>query len=119
MYYAFIQDGKINGVGQCRCLTCENIEISQEVFENISKYVYKDGEIVLDDTHTFEKEQVRAVRNEYLEIYVDPKQLVLRWDSLSEEDKADVTNYRQYLLDYTSGDAWWEQNPKTFEEWNS
>jgi len=119
MYYAFIENGKINGAGQCRVLTqgWQNVEITQEIFENIGLYTYKDGEIVLDESHTFEKEQVRAVRNEYLETYVDPKQLVLRWNSLSADEKADVTNYRQYLLDYTSGDAWWESNPKTFEEW--
>lgn len=117
MYYAFIENGQINGAGQCRCLSCENIEISQEVFENIGLYVYQDGEIVLDDSHTFEKEQVRAVRNQYLETYVDPYQMVLRWDSLSDEEKADRTNYRQYLLEYTSSENWWEQKPKTFEEW--
>lgn len=46
MYYAFIENGKINGAGQCKCLTCENIEITKEVFENISLYAYQNGEIV-------------------------------------------------------------------------
>ena len=117
MYYAFIENGKINGAGQCKCLTCENVEISQEVFENISKYVYKDGEIILDENHTSEKADIRAVRNSYLEQYVDPKQLILVWDSLTDDDKKSYTDYRQYLLDYTKGENWWESEPLTYQEW--
>lgn len=63
------------------------------------------------------QEQVREVRNSYLIQYVDPYQLILRWEALSEDQKIDIINYRQYLLDYTKEENWWEQNPLTFDEW--
>jgi hypothetical protein len=60
---------------------------------------------------------VRAVRNSYLEEYVDPKQLVMVWDGLSEEDKQMYADYRTYLLDYTKSENWWLSYPMTLEEW--
>ena len=116
MYYAFIQDNKINGSGECRCLTegVENIEISQEVYNNISAYVYKDGAIVLDEEHTAEKEQVREVRNGYLE--ATDKYMIADFP-ITEEERDLYKNYRQYLRDYTNQESWWEQNPMDFETW--
>ena len=61
--------------------------------------------------------EVRAVRNSYLEKYVDPKQLVMVWDNLSADDKKLYADYRQYLLDYTEVEGWYLQNPKTLDEW--
>lgn len=63
------------------------------------------------------KEKVRAVRNRYLEKYVDPKQLVLVWGGLSEDDKKLYADYRTYLLDYTKTEGWYLQNPMTLDEW--
>lgn len=62
--------------------------------------------------------EVRAVRNSYLEQYVDPKQLVLVWNNLNEDDKKLYADYRTYLLDYTKLENWWLNNPMTFDEWN-
>lgn len=61
--------------------------------------------------------EVRAVRNSYLETYVDPKQLVMVWERLSEDERQTYADYRQYLLDYTQTENWWLNNPLTFEEW--
>lgn len=61
--------------------------------------------------------EVRAVRNSYLEQYVDHKQLVLVWNNLSEDDKKLYADYRTYLLDYTKLENWWLNNPMTFDEW--
>lgn len=61
--------------------------------------------------------EVRAVRNSYLEQYVDPKQLVLVWNNLSEDNKKLYADYRTYLLDYTKPENWWLNNPMTFDEW--
>lgn len=61
--------------------------------------------------------EVRAVRNQYLETYVDPKQLVMVWDSLSDEDKKLYVDYRQYLLDYTKSEGWYLNNPMALDEW--
>lgn len=35
---------------QCKCLNseCINIEVSEDVYNNLDKYIYKDGQIVLD-----------------------------------------------------------------------
>lgn len=63
--------------------------------------------------------EVRAVRNSYLETYVDPKQLVMVWDSLSADDKKLYADYRQYLLDYTEQEDWYLQNPMTLDEWKN
>lgn len=66
-----------------------------------------------------EKErEVRAVREQYFADYVDWYQSKpLLWEELTEEEKSDIAGYRHYLMDYTKGENWWEQNPKTFEEW--
>ena len=48
MYFAFIEENKINGCGQCQCSEVQNIEITQEQFNNIQNYVYLNGEIVID-----------------------------------------------------------------------
>ena len=61
--------------------------------------------------------EVRAVRNSYLEQYVDPKQLVLVWNNLNEDDKKLYSDYRTYLLDYTKLENWWLNNPMTFDKW--
>lgn len=65
------------------------------------------------------QQEVRQVRNSYLEQYVDPKQLFLVWESLSLEDKQMYINYRNYLLDYTKGEEWYMKNPKNLDEWKS
>ena len=63
------------------------------------------------------EDDVRAIRNQYLVKYVDPKQLVLVWNSMTEDEQKEYTDYRQYLLDYPQTTGWYEQSPKTFEEW--
>lgn len=63
------------------------------------------------------EEEVRKVRNNYLEKYVDPYQLVIRWEDLSDLEQEYLKEYRQYLLDYTKEEDWYEQNPNTYEEW--
>ena len=42
MFYAFIEDNKLVGAGECRQLTAgvDNVEISEEVFRNIERYVW-------------------------------------------------------------------------------
>lgn len=68
----------------------------------------------LDD----KKASVRAVREQYFVDYVDWYQSKpLLWEEMTEEERADVANYRQYLKDYTQGESWWEENPLNFEEW--
>lgn len=63
------------------------------------------------------EQEVRQARNSYLIDFVDPYQLVIRWGEMSETEQGYMKEYRQYLLDYTKEENWWEQNPMTYEEW--
>lgn len=63
-YYVFIQDEKINGVGQCRCINDDilNIEITEEIYNDIEKYTYKDGEIVVNENYEQEQQEKERER---------------------------------------------------------
>lgn len=61
--------------------------------------------------------EVRAVRNSYLEKYVDPKQLVLVWEGMSVDERNIYSDYRRYLLDYTDNEDWYLSNPMTLDEY--
>lgn len=120
--YKAVKDNKIiafNETGNFPCLVFD--EVVEDTEHQMSDYIMVGNEFVLDtDAKAIEKqkESVRQVRNSYLEKYVDPKQLVLVWETLSEEDKETYKSYRQYLLDYPETKDWYKQNPKTFEEWS-
>ena len=36
---------------------------------------------------------------------------------ITEEEREKWVAYRQYLRDYTKQEHWWEESPKTFEDW--
>ncbi len=57
MYYAIIKDNKIFGTSECPYTNEEiiNIEISEEIFNDIEKYTYYEGEIIAD-SHYEEKQ---------------------------------------------------------------
>lgn len=116
-----IKDNKIiaiNDSGEFPCLVHDSVEEDMEHI--VSDYLQVNGEYVLTSSaEAIEKKQaeVRAVRNSYLEKYVDPKQLVLVWNSLTKDEQKEYTDYRQYLLDYPETEGWYEQNPLMFEEW--
>lgn len=66
------------------------------------------------------QKSVRAVREQYFADYVDFYQSKpLYWEELDEEFKQQVSDYRNYLKDYTKQENWWESNPLTFEEWKN
>ena len=78
------------------------------------------GVIYTDEAELAEaqKDYVREIRNSYLVEYVDGVvSNPLRWADMSDELKQMYTDYRRYLLDYTEGENWWLQLPKTLEEW--
>lgn len=62
MFYIYIENEQINGKGQCKQLTegVLNIEVSEDVYNNIEKYIYLNGEIVLNPN--YEAEQARKER---------------------------------------------------------
>ncbi len=65
MYYIFIINDKINGCGQCKQLTegIINYEVSQDIFEDFmkypTKYIYKNGEVILSDTYDLEQAEIK------------------------------------------------------------
>lgn len=62
----------------------------------------------------------RAVRDNYLQMYVDPVTTnPLRWSDLSTEEQEVYKNYRQYLLNITESSNWPETNILTFDEWKA
>lgn len=68
MYYAFIDDNKLNGCGQCRNLTegILNIEIDCEVYNNIEKYIW-DGEAVVINPDYDAEQLEKAKQSKYEE----------------------------------------------------
>ena len=58
-YYAFIENNKINGTGECLQLSngVQNIEISEEIYNNIDKYIWNGSEII--NNPDYEKERQR------------------------------------------------------------
>ena len=60
------------------------------------------------------KEQVREVRNSYLE--ASDKYMIVDFP-ISDKEREEYKSYRQYLRDYTSQSEWWKVNPLRFDEW--
>ena len=123
-YYLHIIDNTIIGSGCAKVIKKDgidvtNLETTQEIAKAWREYELVDGQPIksTEKIIAIKSQKVRAVRNSYLVKYVDPKQLFLVWNSLSDAEKADYTGYRTYLLDYTKQQEWYEHSPKTLEEW--
>ena len=63
-YYVFVENGKINGTGQCKCLNAEisNIEVEEEVYNNIEKYIWDGTNLVLDPEYEAKEAQKERER---------------------------------------------------------
>lgn len=72
MYYVFIENNKINGTGQCRCLneSVTNLEISEEIYNNIDHYIYQDGELIINPN--YEEEQAQKERERVAMLHMTP-----------------------------------------------
>ena len=121
-HYIVAKDGKIVSAGtihQPEDRGFVSYEVTEEQCKHYREYVIEDGKLVhsKDKEVEVKSEKVRKVRNSYLVKYVDPKQLFLVWNSLTDAEKAEYTGYRTYLLDYTKQQEWYEHSPKTLEEW--
>lgn len=63
-YYAFIFENQINGCGECPITNDEiqNVEITEEIYNNIDHYIWNGARIILDpdyEQHQAEKERQR------------------------------------------------------------
>lgn len=72
MYYAFIENNKINGTGQCRCLNenVTNLEVSEEIYNNIDHYIFQNGELILNPN--YEEEQAQKERERVAMLHMTP-----------------------------------------------
>ena len=112
-----IKDDKIiaiNDSGKFPCLIHDRVEEDTE--HQLSDYIHYDGQFVLtssDEAIVQRKEQVRAVRNQYLE--QTDKYMITDYP-ISDEERELYKKYRTYLRDYTLPENWWESEPQKFEE---
>ena len=113
-----IKDDKIiaiNETGEFPCLVHDRVEEDTE--HQLSDYIHCDGQFVLtvsDEAIEQRKEQVRAVRNKYLE--QTDKYMITDYPITDEESEL-YKQYRTYLRDYTLSENWWEHSPKDFSTW--
>ena len=113
-----IKDDKIiaiNETGDFPCLVHDSIEEDTE--HQVSDYIHCDGQFVLtspDEEIEQRKEQVRFVRNQYLE--QTDKYMLVDYP-ITDDERELYKQYRTYLRDYTLSENWWEHSPKYFSTW--
>ena len=115
-----IKDNKIiaiNDSGKFPCLVHDRVEEDTE--HQLSDYIHCDGQFVLTvsgEAIEQRKDQVRAVRNQYLK-QIDEFMIVDY--PITDDERELYKQYRTYLRDYTLPENWWESEPQKFEEWVS
>lgn len=116
-----LKNGKIiaiNDSGEFPCLVYDTIK--KDAKHQLSDYVHCNGQFVLttsDPAIEQYKEQVRAVRNSYLE--QTDKYLSVTDFPITDEQKELYRQYREYLRHYPEQADWYKANPKTYDEWYS
>ena len=120
--YKAIKDNKIIAINDsCEfpCLVYDSVEEDAE--HQVSDYVHCNDQFVLTTSnHAIEqyKEQVRSVRNQYLE--QTDKYLSVTDYPITSTQKAKYKQYRVYLRDYPdSSEDWFEHDPMSFDEWST
>ena len=115
-----IKDNKIiaiNDSGKFPCLVHDRVEEDTE--HQLSDYVHCDGQFVItssDEAIEQRKEQVRAVRNQYLE---QTDKFLLSDYPITSTQKTKYKQYRAYLRDYTLTEDWFEHEPMSFADWST
>ena len=64
MYYVFITNNQINGKGECECTGDDtfSVEVSEEIYNDIERYMWNGAEIVLNPNYEQEQAQKEAER---------------------------------------------------------
>ena len=115
-----LKDNKIiaiNETGEFPCLVHDSVEEDTE--HQLSDYIHCDGQFVLtvsDEAIEQRKEQVRAVRNQYLE---QTDKFMIADYPITDDERELYRQYREYLRTYPECQDWYKANPKTYEEWKS
>ena len=113
-----LKDNKIiaiNDSGKFPCLVHDRVEEDTE--HQLSHYIHCDGQFVItssDEAIEQGKEQVRAVRNQYLG---QTDKVMLVDYPITDEERELYKLYREYLRTYPECRDWYKANPKTYEEW--
>ena len=117
--FKIMKDNKIVGVSENEPVLLDNYEVQEDNEHSVSDYMQINGEFVLtssDEAIEQRKEQVRAVRNKYLE--QTDKYMITDYP-ISDEERELYRQYREYLRTYPECQDWYKANPKTYEEWKS
>ena len=107
----------INETGEFPLMNYDSLEEDTE--HQVSDYVHCDGQFVLtvsDEAIEQRKEQVRSVRNQYLE--QTDKYMIADYP-ITDEERELYKQYRTYLRTYPECQDWYRANPKTYYEWKS
>lgn len=100
-YYFHIKEEQIIGKGQSKVLNADNIEIAEEVYNNLDKYIYRDGEIILDPD--YETKQAQKERERVAQLYLtgaDVERGIYKAKGMDFEDIVNfITNNPQDGLD--------------------
>ena len=105
----------INDSCEFPCLVYDSVEEDAE--HQVSDYVHCNDQFVLTTSNPAieqYKEQVRAVRNRYLE---QTDKFLLVDYPITSTQKTKYKQYRVYLRDYTLTEDWFEHEPMSFDEW--
>ena len=105
----------INDSGRFPCLVHDSVE--EDIEHQLSDYIHCDGQFVLtvsDEAIEQRKEQVRSVRNQYLE---QTDKFMIADYPVTDDERELYKQYREYLRIYTEANLWYESNPFTFDEW--
>ena len=113
-----LKDDKIIAVNESDEFPLMNYDSLEEDTEHqLSDYIHCDGKFVLtvsDEAIEQRKEQVRAVRNMYLE---QTDKFMITDYPITDDERELYKQYREYLRTYPECRDWYKANPKTFEEW--
>ena len=108
----------INDSGEFPCMVYDSVEEDTE--HQLSDYIHCDGQFVItssDEAIEQRKEQVRSVRNQYLE---QTDKFLLSDYPITSTQKTKYKQYRAYLRDYPdSSEDWFEHEPMSFDEWST
>lgn len=120
IYYIFLENGELNGAGQCRQLTegVENIEVSEDIFNAYiaepGKYIYSDGEIVENPNYAEEQAQKERQRLDALTLTPsDVERALYKAKSMDFEDlktliaeKIPTLDLKGLAIEFRAKDFW-------------
>ena len=114
MFYAFIEDNKLVGAGECRQST-EGVD-NVEVFRNIERYVWN-GTALAEDPDFEVKRRSAEVRAKRDELLCQTDKYMLADFPVAEDEREKYRQYRQYLRDIPEQESFPDEAIKTFGEW--